>query len=59
MTVNKEEDFRRELAALLNRYSIDNTMNTPDFILAEFVIRSLYAYDVTLKGNINHGIMEN
>jgi hypothetical protein len=49
MTVNKEEDFRRELAALLNRYSIDNNMNTPDDVLAEFIIRCLYAFDSTLN----------
>jgi hypothetical protein len=55
--VNSEKEFRRELASLLNRYSIDNTMNTPDYILAEFIIRSLYAYDITIKG-IDHGIME-
>jgi hypothetical protein len=56
--VNNEKEFRVEMASLLNRYSIDNTMNTPDYILAEFIIRSLYAYDITIKGNINHGIME-
>jgi hypothetical protein len=49
MIENKEEYFRRELASLLNRYNIDNNMNTPDYILAEFVIRCLYAFDSTLN----------
>lgn len=30
-------DFRRELAALINRYSYENASDTPDFILAEFM----------------------
>ena len=49
MLVNKEEDFRKELASLLNRYGIDSGMNTPDYVLAEFIIRSLYALDSTTK----------
>jgi hypothetical protein len=49
MSVNKEEDFRKELTSLLNRYGIDNSMNTPGHILAEFIIRSLYAFDSTIK----------
>ena len=49
MPVNKEEDFRKELASLLNRYGIDNSMNKPDHVLAEFIIRSLYALESTTK----------
>jgi hypothetical protein len=37
-----------DLAALLNSYSLENNSNTPDFILAEYLIRCLDAYNVTL-----------
>ncbi len=30
-------DFERDLAAVLNKYSVDNDLNTPDFILADMV----------------------
>lgn len=38
-------DFRRDLKTLLNRYSMENGSNTPDFILAEYLIDSLAAFD--------------
>ena len=43
--MNSEEEFRKELQSLLNRYSIDNSMNTPDYVLAEYIIRCLYSLD--------------
>lgn len=30
-------EFKKELASLLNRYSWDNTCETPDYILADYV----------------------
>lgn len=30
-------DFERELSDLLNRHSVDNETNTPDFILADYL----------------------
>jgi len=38
------DTLERELAALLNRYSIENESNTPDFILAKYVRACLLAY---------------
>jgi hypothetical protein len=38
------EEFKRRLADLLNEYCIDVATNTPDFILAEFVVGNLLAY---------------
>jgi hypothetical protein len=37
-----------DLSALLNSYSLENESNTPDFILAEYLIRCLDAYNVAL-----------
>jgi hypothetical protein len=31
-------EFKKELSILLNRYSVDNEVNLPDFILAETVV---------------------
>lgn len=37
------EEFREELSALLNKYNIDTITNTPDFILARYVVGVLAA----------------
>ncbi len=40
----EREYFSRELAALINRYSIDNAASTPDFVLAEYMTQCLVSY---------------
>jgi hypothetical protein len=40
-----ERSFRRELQAIVNRYSRENGSNTPDFILAEYLNTCLTAFD--------------
>ena len=42
-------EFRKELAALINRYSRENGSNTPDFILAEFLDSCLKAFDLATQ----------
>lgn len=37
-------DFMQELTALLNRYSIEEGSNTPDFILAQYIRDCLTAF---------------
>lgn len=37
-------DLQRELAEVLNRHSVENDSNTPDFILAKFLRGCLGAY---------------
>ena len=37
--------FRKELEGLLNRYSKENESNTPDFILADFMVDAMIAFD--------------
>ena len=39
------QDFERELQSLLNRYSMENASNTPDFILAEYLKNCLLAFN--------------
>jgi hypothetical protein len=34
-------DLEQDLAAVINKHSMDNGANTPDFILARYIIRCL------------------
>ena len=40
-----EPTFATELEALINRYSQENASNTPDFILAEYLLACLAAWN--------------
>lgn len=40
--------FGKELEALLNRHSIENDSNTPDFILAEYVRQCLASWNLAV-----------
>lgn len=39
--------FREELQQLINKHSMENGSNTPDFILAKYLVMCLDAFDVT------------
>jgi hypothetical protein len=41
MTTEPYVEFKRELAALLNRHSIEADSNTPDSVLAEYLTSCL------------------
>lgn len=41
-------EFEGELRILLNRHSIENESDTPDFILASFIRRQLAVWNTTL-----------
>lgn len=40
--------FRAELRELINRYSMEIPSNTPDFLLADYLIRCLNNYELTV-----------
>lgn len=42
-----DRKFRVELTDLLNRFSKENRSGTPDYLLADFLIRCLEAFDYT------------
>lgn len=48
----KQEEFERELAALLNKYSKENESDTPDFILAKFLNNCLVAVNRWHPGDL-------
>lgn len=40
--------FRDELEVLINKHSLENGSGTPDFILANFIIESIKAFDISV-----------
>lgn len=42
-------DFIKELEALINKHSVENGSNTPDFILASYLHDCLLAFDVAVN----------
>jgi hypothetical protein len=47
--VQQPVKFREALTALLNRYSKENGSNTPDYLLANFLIGCMDAFDLTVR----------
>lgn len=41
--------LEQELKALLNRHSVENRSNTPDFILAQYLIQCLDAFNYAVR----------
>jgi hypothetical protein len=41
----KNESIARDFATAINRHSRENDSNTPDFILAEYLVNALEAYE--------------
>jgi hypothetical protein len=48
-TVEVTEEFRRELQTLINRYSLETESNTPDFVLAEYLVDCLHSFDAAVN----------
>ena len=44
------EALQRDLASVLNRYSVENESNTPDFVLARFLMDCLDAFTGAVHG---------
>ena len=41
-------EFQRELAALINKHSLERIANLPDYVLAEYLTQCLVAMNVAL-----------
>lgn len=44
-----ESNFEKELEQLINKYSLENQSDTPDFILAAYVIQALENFNAATK----------
>lgn len=49
MDATLADKFRNELEQLLNKHSLENNSNTPDFILAEYLVNCLGAFDLATE----------
>lgn len=45
----KPATFRSELRDLINKYSLENKSDTPDFLIAEYIEGCLMLFDETVK----------
>lgn len=50
------DEFKKELRPLINRHSLDNDCNTPDFVLADYLTDCLHAYYASMvrSGRVGH-----
>lgn len=46
-------NFQKELTALINKHCLENESDSPDFILAEYILDSLDAYNDAVKKREN------
>ena len=44
------EEIEKEITEIFNKHGLDTITDTPDYILADYVMTSLYAY-LKAKGN--------
>jgi len=44
-----EIDIRKDLAVVLNKHSMENGSDTPDFILAQYLTNCLRSFDVAMQ----------
>jgi len=50
--------FQKELEQLINKHSIENGSDTPDFILAEYMMGCLKAYGRAVKARDERTYMQ-
>ena len=43
--VEREQQFEKELTELLNKYNMESICNTPDFIIANYLVHCLRAVE--------------
>lgn len=46
------EEFKKELESLINKHSIENMVDMPDFILASMICRMIEAIGPSIKRNL-------
>jgi len=43
------DKFIKELTELINKHSIENISNTPDFVLADYIVGCLQVFECAVK----------
>lgn len=49
MVIPNKEEFKKELTSLINKFSLENHSNTPDFLLAGYLFDCLILFGVMSK----------
>lgn len=49
MNMNNLEQFTNELTALINRFNLDNDLETPDYMVADHLVLSMMNLEATIK----------
>ena len=50
------EGFEKELKHLINKYSVENTCDMPDFLLAKMIVNLIVTMGFSIKANLDwHG----
>lgn len=49
MIDNEFENLKKDIAAILNKYSQENRSNTPDYMLADYMLGCLNVYENTIS----------
>jgi hypothetical protein len=47
--------FQKELTKLINKYSLENKSNTPDFILASYLVGCLRNFEISVQKRTGWG----
>lgn len=47
---DRNSEFLRELTALINKHSMENQSNTPDFVLAKYLVGCLDNFAIATAG---------
>jgi len=54
-SAEKQKAFGDDLRALINRYSLENDSNTPDIVLACYLLSCLQAFNQSVNSRANLG----
>ena len=52
------KEFKKDLVTIINKHSMESQSNTPDFILAEYLVNCLYAYNKAVSNKVHWNIEE-
>ncbi len=51
----ESQTFEEEITNVINKHSMENRSNTPDFILAEYLLGCLHTYELAITRRDNWG----
>lgn len=51
--MNDTSEFKQELCTLIEKYNMEMGSNTPAYILANHIVRSMKAFDMTIRERAN------